>query len=82
MAREILFRGRTRDGKKCFCGDLVQNGGLIRIWEKDDSNGMYHEAGIGFVGFEKDKHMYDLSMERYRAETAQMSLSDLMKGWR
>ena len=44
--------------------------------------GMYHEAGIGFVGFEKDKHMYDLSMERYRAETAQMSLSDLMKGWR
>ena len=42
----------------------------------------YHEAGIGFVGFEKDKHMYDLSMERYRAETAQMSLSDLMKGWR
>lgn len=41
MAREILFRGRTRDGKKCFCGDLVQNGGLIRIWEKDDSNGMW-----------------------------------------
>ena len=41
MAREILFRGRTRDGKKWFCGDLVQNGGLIRIWEKDDSNGMW-----------------------------------------
>lgn len=37
----------------------------------------YHEAGIEFVGFEKDERMYDLSMERYRKETAQMSIFDI-----
>lgn len=39
----------------------------------------YYEAGIQFVAFEKDKDMYELSMERYKAETAQMSLFDFMK---
>lgn len=38
----------------------------------------FHEAGLQFVGFEKDKYMYDLSMERYKAETAQMNLLDFM----
>lgn len=37
----------------------------------------YHEAGIEFVGFEKDKRMYGLSMERYKMETAQMSIFDI-----
>lgn len=36
----------------------------------------FHEANNPFVGFEKDKYMYDLSMERYRAETAQMNIFD------
>lgn len=34
----------------------------------------YSEAGFQFVAFEKDKYMYDLSMKRYEAETAQMNL--------
>lgn len=38
----------------------------------------FSEAGLPFVAFEKDKYMYDLSMERYRAETAQMNLFDFM----
>lgn len=38
----------------------------------------YHEAGLQFVAFEKDKCMYDLSMERYKAETAQIKLFDFM----
>lgn len=32
----------------------------------------YNEAGLKFVGFEIDDYMYRLSLERYRAETAQM----------
>ncbi len=40
----------------------------------------YHEARLPFVAFEKDKYMYDLSMERYKAETAQMNLFDFMGG--
>lgn len=39
----------------------------------------FHENGNPFVGFEKDKHMYDLSIERYIEETAQMRLSDFIK---
>lgn len=39
---------------------------------------VFHESGLQFVGFEKDKYMYDLSMERYKAETAQMSLTDFI----
>lgn len=39
----------------------------------------YHEARLQFVVFEKDKYMYDLSMERYKAETAQMNLFDFME---
>lgn len=39
----------------------------------------FHENGNLFVGFEKDKHMYDLSIERYIEETAQMRLSDFIK---
>lgn len=38
----------------------------------------FHEAGNTFVGFERDKYMYDLSMERYKTETAQMRLCDFM----
>lgn len=40
----------------------------------------YHESRLQFVAFEKDKYMYELSMERYKAETAQMNLFDLMGG--
>lgn len=40
----------------------------------------YHEAGLPFAAFEKDKYMYDLSMERYKNETAQMNLYDFMGG--
>ena len=38
----------------------------------------YHEARLPFVAFEKDRYMYDLSMKRYKAEIAQMSLFDFM----
>lgn len=40
----------------------------------------YYEAGLQFVAFEKDKYMYDLSMERYKAKTAQMNLFDFIGG--
>lgn len=36
-----------------------------------------YRAGIDFVGFEIDTAMYELSMERYKQETAQISLFDL-----
>ncbi len=39
----------------------------------------YHEARLPFVAFEKDRYMYDLSMKRYKAEIAQMSLFDFIK---
>ena len=39
----------------------------------------YHEAGLQFVAFEKDKYMYDLSAKRYAMETAQMNLFDFME---
>lgn len=38
----------------------------------------FHEAGMQYVAFEKDKYMYDLSMKRYRTETAQMCISDFI----
>ncbi len=34
----------------------------------------FSEAGVPFVGFEKDKYMYQLSRARYQEETAQMRL--------
>lgn len=34
----------------------------------------YHEAGLRFVAFEKDKYMYDLSFERYKTETEKMNI--------
>lgn len=37
----------------------------------------FHENGNKFVGFEKDPHMYHISMNRYNVETAQMRLIDL-----
>lgn len=40
----------------------------------------YHEAGLQFVAFEKNKNTYDLSMKRYKNETAQMNLFDFMEG--
>lgn len=39
----------------------------------------YHEARLPFVAFEKDRYMYDLSMKRYKAEIAQMSLFDFIE---
>lgn len=38
----------------------------------------FNENGNSFVGFEIDKYMYDLSMERYKAETAQMRITDFI----
>lgn len=38
----------------------------------------FDEAGLQFVGLEKDKYMYQLSMNRYKTETAQMRLSDFI----
>lgn len=40
----------------------------------------FHEAGLEFVGFEKDEYMYQLSSERYRQETAQIRLFDFIRG--
>lgn len=40
----------------------------------------YRETRLQFVAFEKDEYMYELSMERYKAETAQMSLFDFIGG--
>lgn len=37
----------------------------------------FHEAGNDFVAFEKDKYIYDLSLERYERETAQITLFQL-----
>ena len=36
----------------------------------------FHEAGLQFVGFEKDSSIYEASIKRYKAETAQMSIFD------
>ena len=38
----------------------------------------FHEAGLQFVGFEKDKYMYELSYERYAEEMAQIRLTDFL----
>lgn len=35
-----------------------------------------HDAGLQYVGFELDKHYYELSKKRLEEHTAQMSLSD------
>lgn len=40
----------------------------------------YHEAGLQYVGFEIDEHRYNRSMERYKAETAQMNLFEFTGG--
>ena len=40
----------------------------------------FHEAGLKFVGFEINEHMYNLSMERYQQETAQMRIFDFIGG--
>ncbi len=37
----------------------------------------YHEAGLDFWGFEIDKYMYDISLQRYEEETAQITIFDL-----
>lgn len=34
----------------------------------------YYNNGNGFVGFEKDEKMHQLSMKRYTEETAQIRL--------
>ncbi len=38
----------------------------------------FNENGNSFVGFEKCKYMYDLSLKRYKEETAQMKLQDFL----
>lgn len=40
----------------------------------------FDEAGLQFVGFEKDEYMYRISSERYRQETAQIRLFDFIGG--
>lgn len=40
----------------------------------------YSEAGIKYVAFEKDKYMYDLSMQRYKTETAQLNIFEYLGG--
>lgn len=40
----------------------------------------FHEAGNDFIGFELDQNMYDLSIERYREETAQINMFEYMEG--
>lgn len=37
----------------------------------------YHEARLDFWGFEKDKHMYGISKQRYEEETAQVTIFEL-----
>lgn len=37
----------------------------------------YHEARLDFWGFEKDKHMYGISKQRYEEETAQATIFEL-----
>lgn len=39
-----------------------------------------HRTGRKFIGFELDKHYYELSKQRLDQETAQMNLYDFMKG--
>ena len=38
-----------------------------------------HDAGLQYVGFELDKHYYELSKKRLEEHTAQMSLSDFQE---
>lgn len=38
-----------------------------------------HDAGLQYVGFELDKHYYELSKKRLEEHTAQMSLSDFVE---
>ena len=38
-----------------------------------------HDAGLQYVGFELDKHYYELSKKRLEEHTAQMSLSDFLE---
>ena len=38
----------------------------------------FNEAGLQFVGFEKNQYMYELSYERYKNETAQIRLFDFL----
>lgn len=38
----------------------------------------FDEAGYQFVGFEKSKYYYDLSLRRYQQEAAQMKLTDFL----
>ena len=59
----------------------IQNGWKLLDTHTGSASSLiaYHEAGIQFVAFEKDKYMYDLSMERYKVETAQMNIFDFIE---
>lgn len=37
-----------------------------------------HDAGLQYVGFEKDKYYYDLSKKRLKQHEAQTNLFDFM----
>lgn len=39
----------------------------------------FHEAGLDYVAFEKDPYMYELSKQRYRKETAQLTIYDIVE---
>lgn len=38
-----------------------------------------HDAGLQYVGFEKDKYYYDLSKERLEEHTAQINIFDFLE---
>ena len=38
-----------------------------------------HEAGVQYVGFELDEHMYQLSSERLKEYTAQTRIEDFLE---
>lgn len=66
---------------------IIQKYNIPRDWKILDTHVgsassliAYHKERLkNVVGFEIDKYMYDLSMERYKHETAQMSIFDLME---
>ena len=38
-----------------------------------------HDAGLQYVGFEKDKYYYDLSKERLQEHTAQINIYEFLE---
>lgn len=61
-----LFEKYTEKGMKLLDTHVGSASSLIAA----------HDAGLQYVGFELDKHYYELSKKRLEEYTAQMSLSD------